>query len=89
MEVSRTPVEDGSEDAWAVRTWQTHPLDPTARRDEAVDLTVGEERVLGDRRERALDRGFENPRRSFGSGAAVSVCARLDGLAKLGDAPLF
>ena len=36
-EVSRTPVEDCSEDAWAVRTWQTHPLDPTARRDEAVD----------------------------------------------------
>ena len=48
-------VEDGGENAGAVGAGNAHPLDPSGRRDQAVDLAVGQERVLGDGRERAGD----------------------------------
>ena len=44
-------VEHGAEHAGRVRPGEAHPLDRTRRRDQAVDLAVGQERVVGDVRE--------------------------------------
>src|SRR5207249_10266235 len=49
----RGAVEDGVENTAAVGAGNAIPLDPSGRRDQAVDLAVGQEPVLGDGRERA------------------------------------
>ena len=46
-------IQDRAEHARSVRSRQTKPLDVPARRDERRDLTVGDEAVVRDRRERA------------------------------------
>ena len=46
------PIEDRPEHAGAIGSGQAHPLHPAARSDQRVDLAVGEEAVVGDRRER-------------------------------------
>src|ERR1700681_258301 len=52
-ETSSCAIEDCCIDAGAVRPRQAHPLDPAAWGDQAVDLTVGQKGVVGDRREGA------------------------------------
>src|ERR1700682_1028064 len=54
-EASGAAVERGSEHARGVRSGQAPPLDTAARSDQAVDLAVGEERMLGDGWKRAVD----------------------------------
>jgi hypothetical protein len=51
-EAARVAVEHRAEHGRAVHPRKAHPLDVAARRDERGRLAVGEERVLGDRRER-------------------------------------
>src|SRR6202165_2895012 len=65
-EAARGAVEVGREHTWAVRPRQAHPLDPAAGRDEAVDLAVGEEGVVGDGREGARDSRLGGPRLGVG-----------------------
>src|SRR5919108_3504774 len=50
-EHARAAVEQCAEDAGGVGTRQAEPLDLTTRRDERTGLAVGEEPVVGDRRE--------------------------------------
>ena len=50
-------VEHRAEDARRVEARQAHPLDVAARRDQRADLAVRQERVVGDRRERAAAEG--------------------------------
>src|SRR5690349_18335182 len=51
-EMARTAVEDCTENAWRIRSGDTHPLDGTTRRDQAGGLTIGEKCVIVDRRKR-------------------------------------
>ena len=52
-EPTRVPVEDRREDARAVHPRERQPLDVPAGRYERTDLAVRQQRVVGDRRERA------------------------------------
>jgi hypothetical protein len=47
------PVQDRTEDARPVHPGQAHPLDAAARPDQGAHLAVGQEPVIGGRRERA------------------------------------
>ncbi len=76
-EAAGSAVQDGGEDARAVRSREAHPLYPSARGDQAVDLAVGEEGVLGDGRERARDMRSRGLGLRLGRGrAAVPVDRR-------------
>src|SRR5262249_61968729 len=53
-EAADRPVEQGAEDAGGVVAREAHPLDVAARGDERAHLAVGEEGIVGDRREPRL-----------------------------------
>ena len=74
-EVAGRAVEHRPEHRGAVRPREAEPLHAPARRDERLDLPVRQERVLGDRRERAP---LREPHRAFGDGhpAIVARAAR-------------
>ena len=61
-EVSGAAVQDGPEHAGRVRPRHAQPLHRTGGRDQAGVLTVGEERVVGDRRERVPQRSARRVR---------------------------
>ena len=71
-EAARRPVEHGGKHAGAVGPGKAHPLQPPAGGDQGVHLAVGEEGVVGDRRESARD-----PRR-LDSGARLELISRLE-----------
>ena len=53
--LARSAVEDGGENAWAVRSGEAHPFHPARGGDENVDLAVGEKGVVRDGREIARE----------------------------------
>src|SRR5712691_443794 len=85
-ERARRAIEDGRKNARAVGAREAHPLDAPARSYEGVDLAVGEERELGDRRERADVARGEWRRHGFDSRLAFAVDHRLDDLSEALDA---
>ena len=81
-EAPSSSVEDRREDTRAVGARQAHPLHAAAGRDEAVDLAVGQERVLRDRWKRARDPQFVDLRPDLGDRhLPVAVQSRRDRLA--------
>ncbi len=55
-ERSRLPVQQAAEDARRVEPRDAQPVDRAVRRDQGSRVTVGQERVVGDRRERRRHR---------------------------------